>query len=196
MTPASSEIFQVARRVAAAFDTAGVRYFLGGSVASALYGEARSTRDVDLVAAMLSHHVEPFLTALGDGFYADATAIYTAVATRGSFNVIHLDTMVKVDIFIFKADAFGRSQFARRMPRQLSQEDPVTIYVASAEDTVLAKLQWYREGGGVSDRQWNDVLGVLKVQGATLDPTYLKEWAQELGLADLLRRALDDAGLP
>jgi hypothetical protein len=195
MIPASSEILQVTRMVAAAFDAAGVRYFLGGSVASALYGEARSTRDVDLVAAMLLHHVEPVLAALGDRFYADATAIRIAVAAKRSFNVIHLETMVKVDIFIFKADAFGRSQFARRTPRQLGQDDPVSIYVASAEDTVLAKLQWYREGGGASDRQWTDVLGVLKVQGVTLDRAYLEEWARELGLTDLLRRALDDAGL-
>jgi len=196
MIPASSEIFQVTRKVAAALDSAGVRYFLGGSVASALYGEARSTRDVDLVAALLSHHIEPFLAALGDGFYAEATAIRAAVAARTSFNVIHLDTMVKVDIFIFKADAFGRSQFARRTLRQLSPDDSVSIYVASAEDTVLAKLQWYREGGGVSDRQWTDVLGVLKVQGTALDRAYMEEWARELGLTALLRRALEDAGLP
>ena len=196
MIPAPSEVFQVTRMVAAAFDVAGVRYFLGGSVASALYGEARSTRDIDLVAAMLPHHVAPFLAALGNQFYADATAIGAAVAARRSFNVIHLDTMVKADIFIFKADAFGRSQFARRTARQLNQDDPTAIYVASAEDTVLAKLQWYRDGGGVSDRQWSDVLGVLKVQGATLDRAYLAEWARELGLTDLLRRALEDAGLP
>jgi hypothetical protein len=196
MTPASSEILQVTRMVAAAFDAADVRYFLGGSVASALYGEARSTRDIDLVAAMLPHHIEPFLAALGDGFYAEAATIRTAVAARGSFNVIHLDTMVKVDIFVFKADPFGRSQFARRTPRQLSQDDPASIYVASAEDTVLAKLQWYREGGGGSDRQWTDVLGVLKVQGPTLDRAYLEAWARELSLTGLLRRALDDAGLP
>ena len=165
-------------------------------MASALYGEARSTRDIDFVAAMLPHHVEPFLAALGNEFYADAAAIGAAVAARRSFNVIHLDTMVKADIFVFKADAFGRSQFTRRTARQLSPDDPTAIYVASAEDTVLAKLQWYRDGGGVSDRQWNDVLGVLKVQGATLDRAYLEEWARELGLTDLLRRALEDAGLP
>ena len=186
---------EAALKLAAAFDAAGVRYFLGGSVASALYGEARSTRDVDLVAALLPHHVEPFLAALGNAFYADATAIGAAVAARRSFNVIHLDTMVKADIFIFKADAFGRSQFARRIPKQLSQDDPVSIYVASAEDTVLAKLQWYRQGGAVSDRQWTDVLGVLKVQGTTLDRAYLEEWARELGLKDLLRVPLVDGFL-
>ena len=196
MIPEPSEIFQVTRLVVAALDVARVRYFLGGSVASAVYGEARSTRDIDFVAAMLPHHVAPFLAALGNEFYADATAIATAVAAHGSFNVIHLDTMVKADIFIFKADAFGRSQFTRRTARQLNQDDPTSIYVASAEDTVLAKLQWYRDGGGVSDRQWNDVLGVLKVQGATLDRAYLEEWARELGLTDLLRQALEAAGFP
>jgi hypothetical protein len=196
MIPAPSEIFQVTRLVAAALDAAGARYFVGGSVASALYGEARSTRDIDLVAAMLPHHVEPFLATLGTDFYADAEAITAAVVARRSFNVIHLDTMVKADVFIFKADGFGRSQLSRRMSRQLSQDDPAMIYVASAEDTVLAKLQWYRDGGGVSDRQWNDVLGVLKVQGAALDRAYLEEWARELGLTELLHRACDDAGFP
>lgn len=196
MIPEPSEIFQVTRLVAAAFDAAGVRYFLGGSMASAVYGEARSTRDIDLVAAMLPHHVEPFLAPLGNAFYADAEAINAAVAARRSFNVIHLDTMVKVDIFIPQGDAFARSQFSRRTAMQLSHDDPTPIYVASAEDTVLSKLQWYRDGGSVSDRQWNDVLGVLKVQGATLDRAYLEAWARELGLTDLLRRALEDAGLP
>ena len=196
MIPPPSEIFLVARRLVAAFDVAGVRYFLGGSVASALYGEARSTRDIDFVAAMLPQHVEAFLAALGSEFYADAEAIGTAVAARRSFNVVHLDTMIKADIFVFKPDAFGRSQFARRTARQLNPADPTSVYVASPEDTVLAKLQWYRDGGGVSDRQWNDVLGVLKVQGAALDRTYLQTWARELGLTELLRRAWDDAGLP
>ena len=196
MIPAPSEVFEVTRLVVTALDSAGVRYFLGGSLASAIYGEARATRDVDLIAAMLPPHAMPFVTALGNGFYADVAAIESAVATRHSFNIVHLDTMVKVDVFVFKGDEFGRSQFARRSAKQLSPDDPAAIYVASAEDTVLAKLQWYRDGGGVSDRQWNDVLGVLKVQGATLDRAYLDEWARELGLTDLLRRALDDAGLP
>jgi len=195
MTPPPSEIYQVTRRIVAAFDTAGVRYFLGGSVASALYGEARSTRDVDFIAALLTHHVAPFLSALGNEFYFEETEIGAAVAARRSFNIVHLDTMVKVDVFILKADAFGRSQISRRTARQLSQNDLTPIFVASPEDTVLAKLQWYRDGGGVSDRQWNDVLGVIKVQGTTLDLDYMKEWARELGVADLLGRAINDAGL-
>ena len=195
MAPAPSEIFQVTRQVVAAFEVAGIRYFLGGSVASALYGEARSTRDIDFVAAMFPPQVGPFVATLGNAFHAEAQAIAEAVASRRSFNVIHLDTMVKVDVFVSKADPFGRSQFARRAAKQLSPDDPSLINVASPEDTILAKLQWYRDGRGVSDRQWNDVLGVLKVQGPVLDRAYLEEWALELGLAGLLREALDDAGL-
>ena len=195
MVPAPSEIFQVTRQVAAAFEAAGIRYFLGGSVASAIYGEARSTRDIDFVAAILPRQIEAFVAALGNEFYAEPQAITQAVALRRSFNVIHLDTMVKVDVFVSKADPFGRSQFARRAEKQLSPGDSSLIQVASAEDTILAKLQWYRDGGGVSDRQWNDVLGVLKVQGPALNRAYLDEWALELGLADFLRRAIDDAGL-
>jgi hypothetical protein len=195
MLPAPSEIFQVTRRVAAAFEVVGIRYFLGGSVASALYGEARSTRDIDFVAAIFPAQVGPLVAALGNEFYADTRAMAEAVASRRSFNLIHLDTMVKVDVFVFKADPFGRSQFARVAGKQLSPGDSSPTIVASPEDTILAKLQWYRDGGGVSDRQWNDVLGVLKVQGPALDRKYLEEWARELGLAELLARALDDAGL-
>jgi hypothetical protein len=195
MLPAPSEIFQVTRKVASAFDVAGIHYFLGGSVASALYGEARSTRDIDFVAAIMPRQVEPLVATLGNEFYAEPQTIAESVAARRSFNVIHLETMVKVDIFPSKADVFSRSQFARRSGKQLSAGDPTLISVASAEDTVLSKLQWYRDGGCVSDRQWLDVLGVLKVQGAALDRGYLNDWARDLGLTELLGKALDEAGL-
>ena len=119
-----------------------------------------------------------------------------AGAGLGAFNVIHLDSMLKVDVFAARADPFHLMQMRRRVLQATGPDGQTSIYVASPEDTILAKLQWYRDGGGVSDRQWNDVLGVLKVQGPALDRAYLREWGSQLGLTDLLQRAMDAAGLP
>lgn len=191
-----AEQTQVNLLVIRAFDTLRIPYFLGGSMASSVHGIYRATADADFVAAIFPHHAEPLVRLLQPEFYADLDAIRAAVASASSFNVIHLETMLKVDVFVARTDPFSLMQMRRRVLQAVSADGQNKFHVASAEDTVLAKLQWYREGGGVSDRQWNDVLGVLKVQGPALDRAYLREWAGELKLADLLGRALDDAGLP
>ena len=190
-----AEQTQVNLLVVRAFETLRVPYFLAGSMASSVHGMYRATADADFVAALRPHHAEPLARLLQPAFYADLEAIRAAIASLRSFNVIHLDSMVKVDVFVASTAPFHLMQMRRRVLQAAGPDSQTTFYVASAEDTVLAKLQWYRDGGGVSDRQWNDVLGVLKVQGATLDRAYLAEWARELGLTDLLRQALDDAGL-
>ena len=164
-------------------------------MASSVHGIYRATADADFVAALRPDHAEPLVRLLQPAFYADLEAIRAATTSLRSFNVIHLDSMLKVDVFVASTAPFHLMQMRRRVLQAAGPDSQTTLYVASAEDTVLAKLQWYRDGGGVSDRQWNDVLGVLKVQGATLDRAYLEEWARELGLTDLLRRALQDAGL-
>ncbi len=195
MSEADTELLAAVARVVAAFDALGVDYLVGGSVASSVFGEPRQTVDADLVARLLGRHAEPLVGRLSTEFYTDLPAILAAIKTQGCFNLIHLQTMTKVDVFVRWRDPFGQSQFARRQKKSVGQAAPLELFFASAEDTVLAKLDWYRKGGGVSDRQWRDLLGVLKVQAGALDRTYLVHWAAELRVADLLRRAMNEAGL-
>lgn len=188
-------IIEVTLMVTAQLEAQGVRYALGGSMASSALGMARSTMDADIIADLAESDVEPLVRALEGSFYIDADAISEAIRHRSSTNLIHLESMFKVDLFIPKRRAFDRNQLARRVARKLAKDAQQNAFVASAEDTVLAKLEWYRMGGEISDRQWTDILGVLKVQAPGIDLPYLRQWAPALGVTDLLARALDDAGL-
>lgn len=170
-----------------------IRYLIGGSFASAIHGVARMTADVDLVVDLSLNQVDPLVRALESEFYVDAEAIRDAVRRRQSFNLIHLATMFKVDIFVFKGRPFDDAQFERRVRHAVSLDPERHAYVATAEDNILAKLEWYRMGGESSDRQWNDVQNVLKTQLGRLELDYLHHWAVALGIADLLERALNDA---
>lgn len=196
MLPTETEFIAALIKVVAAFESLGIDYALGGSFASSLHGEARATRDADLISAVVGKHAEPLARMLQGEFYVDAGQIAAAAQSQGSFNLIHLESMSKVDVYVVWRSEFGRSQLARKEKKMIGHPNLAPINVASAEDTVLAKLDWYRKGGAVSDRQWRDVLGVLKVQAGALDRAYLREWAIRLGLTDLLHHALDDAGLP
>ena len=176
----------IASLVAKALESLKVRYLVGGSLASTFHGEPRFTRDADLVAELQLHHAEPLAHSLAGDFYVDAESIRGAIRRRGSFNVVHLATAFKVDVFVSKSRPFDRSSFARRESVRNGESE---VYVSSAEDTVLAKLDWYREGGEVSDQQWRDVLAILAVQKDRLDVEYLRTWAESLGVQDLLERA-------
>lgn len=168
----------------------GVRHYVGGSIASSAYGVPRASIDADVVAELGPAHAPRLVAALRESYYVSEEHVRDAIARRASFNVIHFETMVKVDVFVSKNRPFDRRAFERARPA--TAESGRDLPVSSAEDTVLAKLDWYRRGGEVSERQWTDVTGVLRAVGA-FDEAYLRQGAIELGVVDLLARAIDEA---
>jgi len=179
--------------VARALERLGLRYLVGGSLASSLHGVPRSTNDADLVVELPGAKVDVLASELAADFYVDADMIRDAVTRGASFNVIHLATMFKVDVFVLTRDPMAQEEMARRRAHAVAPGSPELAWFASAEDVVLQKLDWYRKGEGISERQWRDVLGVIRVQGSVLDASYLRTWAERIGVADLLVRALGDA---
>jgi hypothetical protein len=167
-----------------------VRHYVGGSIASSAHGIPRASIDADVVAELTTADTGRLTAALSTTYYVPEERVRDAVARRGSFNLIHLETMVKVDVFVSRDRPHDRRAFerARTTPLEGGGELPI----ASAEDTVLAKLEWFRKGGETSQRQWGDVTGVLRA-ARELDHAYLKQGALELGVLDLLSRAIEEA---
>jgi hypothetical protein len=187
------EIARVTLLVTQTLEQLGILYAVGGSLASSLHGVMRSTLDVDIVADLQLEHVQPLVDALSKEFYADAETMRDAIEHHRSFNLIHYESAFKVDIFVRKLRAFDHMQLERREISIIATDPERNIYVVSPEDIILAKLEWYRLGGEVSDTQWRDVLGVLKVRAGELDLDYLQQWAGELHVGDLLERAIREA---
>lgn len=184
----------IVAKFARVLDRLGIPYLVGGSLASSVYGMPRSTQDVDIVADIRTDHIHAIVRDLAGEFYIDAEMIQEAVRLRGSFNALHASTMFRLDVFVPRLDDWSREELRRaRAQRFETDEGPIEIRFASSEDTLLHKLFWYKLGNEVSDRQWNDILGILKVQGAALDRSYLVQWAPSLGVADLLDRAEREA---
>lgn len=184
------EIVAAALPVIETLEALGVRYYVGGSLASSVHGIPRTTLDVDVVAELRPEHVGSFAQRLGEAYYLSQEAIRLAVRERRAFNVIHLATVFKLDVFVSSRDAFQESAMGRAARRSIGGEGGAEAFFASPEDVALHKLHWYRLGDEVSERQWSDVLGVLKAQGDMLDLAYIRSWAEHLRVADLLDRAL------
>lgn len=176
-----------------AFEDLGVLYSVVGSIASSSHGMPRSTIDIDLVANLRMPHVAPLVAALTDTYYLDEDAARDAVRRRAMFNAIHLETMLKVNVYVLTDRACDQESFRRRARATLA-DDPSgrTFFFDTPEDTVVHKLEWYRKGE-VSRRQWDDIRGVLRVQADALDIGYMEQWAAAIGVDDLLARALAES---
>jgi hypothetical protein len=179
-------------RLIAIFDGLGIQFLVGGSLASSIHGVLRATQDLDFVADLAALELAGFVNQLQDEFYADLDHIRECVRRGRPFNIIHRASAFKFDIFPATAP-YHAEQLARRCFRETRAFGHLLrLPVASAEDSILAKLDWYRAGGEVSERQWNDVRGVFAVQRDRLDLAYLRRWATKLGVLDLLDRQLKE----
>jgi hypothetical protein len=189
------EPLEILHRVTSKLESLKIPYMVGGSFAGSYYGFARNTHDADLIVAMRQDHVDGFVNAFSHEFYLDRGSIEDALRTRAPFNIIHLESSFKVDFFVLREGRFDQESFSRRRLRRIDPNLDTETFLQSAEDTVLAKLEWYRLGGGVSEIQWRDVIGILKAQGERADFGYMRRWSQELGVSDLLVRAVQEAGV-
>jgi hypothetical protein len=190
-----TDIISAIDMVIECFERLGIDYCIGGSVASSAYGIARATMDVDLIAKMETKHVDNLVKALENNYYIDSGMITNAIQEKSSFNLIHLETMIKIDVFILRDQPYDLKAFDRRQTDTLDEENARKFYLSSPEDVILSKLQWYHLGGRLSQQQWKDVLGILKIQGDRLDLKYLKYWASKLNLSDLLNGSFNDADI-
>ena len=176
---------EIVASVASILDGLGIPYVIGGSLASAAHGTPRTTADADLVIDLRADQVDQLARELD----VSREAMRDAIRDRDTFNAISLAAPFKIDFFVLGGSPFDQEEFRRRVPLEMGDDQPYSLVVKTAEDTILRKLQWFRKGGEVSDQQWKDVLGVLAVSGHRLDNPYLDRWAADLGVADLLAKA-------
>lgn len=168
-----------------------VRYYVGGSLASSSHGAARSTLDADVVAELDETAALHLIAALQADYYISQQAVLAAVRAHSCFNLIHLATSFKIDLFVSRNREFDRSVLERATLETLGDRNLLLARVATAEDIILLKLEWYRLGNEASQRQWSDLVQVVRLQGDRLDREYLAHWAGRLGVADLLQRLLE-----
>ena len=192
MTATDPEALRVAFLVFDVLDSLGRKYHLGGSYASSIHGIPRQTHDIDIVSEIQLGDQETLDRKLAGDFYCDREQIAMAITKGSSFNLVHLETGVKIDIFPQGASPFDKDEQKRSQLIPLG-DPPRSVPVKTAEDTILRKLEWYRLGGGVSDRQWGDVLGILETQIDQLNLEYLRSRSPALGVEDLVEKALDNA---
>lgn len=189
------EPIHIALTVAAHLERLRLPYVAVGSLASSVHGEPRSTDDIDFVVDLQPAAVPGLIAALVGEYYVspEAAAAAAAQLRGGSFNAIHLASAVKVDFFLAGDDPFDAERLASRERVPVGDAPGADLFVDTAEHTVLRKLEWYRRGGEASERQWRDVIGVLRARRGRLDRESMAAWAQRLGVTDLLTRAIKES---
>jgi hypothetical protein len=176
---------EVLRRITAALDKSGIAYMLTGSFASAHYGVLRSTQDIDIVVSASAAQLRALGSLLpSNEYYLDLDAALEAHRRESMFNLIDLATGWKIDLIIRKSRPFSLEEFGRR---QMVDLQDLPLFVASAEDVVIAKLEWSKLAQ--SQRQIEDVASILKLRWESLDRRYLKKWISELDLDNAWHRA-------
>lgn len=166
-----------------------IRYLIAGSLASSFYGEPRATRDANLLVDISTEHVARFVEMLDSEFNVLIESINDAIKRRSSFNLIHYDSLFKVDVFIPK-NSFDEKEFQRRALYPVSKGSERLAFLASIEDVILAKLDWYKKGNCVSDQQWRDITGMFKANEGRLQIEYMQQTAADLGITELLSKLL------
>jgi hypothetical protein len=185
----SDDLVAALAPVVEVFRLLGVRHYIGGSVASTVHGAIRSTMDVDVVCDLQAAHIEPFVAAFDTDFYVSGPAVRHAVENRSCFNLVHIPTAYKVDVFVSRNRPFDRAALERAVPRALATPS-LTVPVATPEDSIVAKLEWFRLGDESSERQWDDVSRLVALHGASLDVAHMRRMAESVGVTDLLERLL------
>ena len=183
-----SDLVRAFGLISKALEELEIPFVIGGSFASNTHGVARSTQDVDLVVELNPSQLSSFAERLGKAFYLDAETAREALLANRPFNAIHMRTAYKFDFFPTTFSPLGPNQIARRLFVAVPEISPIAVPVLSAEDVLLIKLWWFSIGGRISDRQWNDIESVAKLQAGRLDLTYLTSWASILEVDDLLAK--------
>jgi len=189
-----SDLIRTLVRVSQILEDLEIPYLTGGSLASSIFGVPRATQDIDLVIDLPPEKTSDLVRTMQPEFYVDRDTVTSAVQRRSSFNAIHFATAQKIDFFVRNQSAYAAEGMRRRRKVAFDEAGQCQVFIASPEDIILQKLMWFKMGSGVSERQWKDVLGVIKVQGDRLDRDYLIHWAKELAVIDLLEEALGNAG--
>lgn len=187
----ANELVSTLLPVVAAFNRLRIPFYVGGSIASSYHGAIRSTMDIDIVSELQLQHVDEFLSQFSQDFYVSETAVRQAIARRSCFNLINFGTSLKVDIFVSRGRMFDRACMLRAETARMEGENgTIDVPIATVEDIIISKLEWYRLTDETSERQWDDVNRLIRLVGRTLDRGYLEDSAKMVGVSDLLDRLL------